>query len=74
MDAHFDIFQVEENSNPQKIAFARSLDEARKQVQELGASQPGRYLILSSLTGHVISVNEPSRAQIQHMKTTTFSI
>ena len=24
MDTHFDIFQVEENSTPQKIAFARS--------------------------------------------------
>jgi len=71
MDTHFDIFQVEENSKPQKIAFARSLDEARKQVQKLGASQPGRYLILSSLTGHIISVNEPSRAQTSTSQTST---
>jgi len=60
MDTHFDIFQVEENSTPQKIAFAQSLDEARKQVQEFGASYPGRYLVLSRQSGIVISINGPT--------------
>ena len=60
MDTYFDIYRVGQNVTPQKIAFAQSLDEARKQVQELGASYPGRYLVLSRQSGIVVSISEPT--------------
>jgi hypothetical protein len=61
MDTHFDIFQVEENSTPQKIAFAQSLDEARKQVQELMVSNPAKYVVISSRSGIVVSTTQRER-------------
>ena len=63
MDVRFDIFQVEDNSPPQKIAVAGSLGDAHKQVQELMVSNPAKYVVISSQSGIVVSTTQPGRAK-----------
>jgi hypothetical protein len=61
MDARFDIFQVEDNYPPQKMAVAGSLVDARKQVQELMVSNPAKYVVISSRSGIVVSTTQRER-------------
>jgi hypothetical protein len=61
MDARFDIFQVENDSPPQKIAVAGSLGDAHKQVQELMVSNPAKYVVISNQSGIVISTAQLER-------------
>jgi hypothetical protein len=52
----FDIFRVIKDGQPFWLEPAESLDQAKARVQELGASEPGEYLIFSQKTGHKVSI------------------
>jgi hypothetical protein len=52
----FDIFRVAPDGQLLWLEPAATLDEAKARVQDLGASNPGEYLIFSHKTGHKISI------------------
>jgi len=52
----FDIFQNEDDGSVLWRGTVASLEEAKARVQELTASTPGRYIILSHQTGSKLIV------------------
>jgi hypothetical protein len=56
MFSAFDIFCTDENGVPMWVEACPSIDDAKKRVGELGASHPGKYIILDQRTSHKLVV------------------
>jgi hypothetical protein len=55
MSAKFDIFMRLPDGHPIWIKAVESLEEARKQLNQLSKRDPGDYFIFNTLNGQVIS-------------------
>ena len=58
----YDIFQSETDGSVLWRGSAATLDEAKSRVQELAASVPGQYIILSRLNGSKMVVESRETA------------
>jgi hypothetical protein len=63
----FEIFRVCSDDQPLWLESATALDRARLRVEELGAWNPGEYLIYCHESGDQISINARGRgAETEH--------
>jgi hypothetical protein len=58
----YDIFQSEADGSVLWRGSAATLDEAKSRIQELTASVPGQYIILSRLNGSKVVVGNSDNA------------
>ena len=56
MIAPFDIFKTDRHGDLLWLEAVSDLDTAKARVRELGASSPGKYMILSQKTGNKLFV------------------
>jgi len=53
----FHIFKDETDSDPQPVARVRNIDTAISRLEALGTSAPGRYLVVSQVTGNTFCLD-----------------
>jgi hypothetical protein len=57
----FDVFRTDGSGRPMWLETCSSIDDSMERVRELGALQPGEYVILNERTSRKIFVNVEGR-------------